>query len=366
MERYQNYLGITGVVVAAVLLVAYFALAETGKSVIAAMLALLTTGYAVAWWLGRSQATTVTLEMHSEHLSSDLTELSTRIHVTADGLVRSAQAIREVVSQQSDGATEQSEVIRLTNKLLEDFLQLSERINEQARQMTQSAQQAAEISQRGHLAIQQAIHGMEEMRVQVGAIGERIVTLATLTRRIDEIISSVGEIATQSNTLALNASIEAARAGAHGRGFSVVADEVRSLARQSTQAAQQVRAILVEIQTAVKETIKATQVGIQGVDAGMNMTQEANSVIAQLSQNVSASNEAVHSIYEVIREQSSGLEAISLSMDRIDRIMNQNLTSTRMVETVSTNLTRLAADLQVAVGLSESLETEAGDNQPDH
>jgi methyl-accepting chemotaxis protein len=366
MERYQNYLGITGVVVAAVLLVAYFALAETGKSVIAAMLALLTAGYAVAWWLGRSQATTVTLEMHSEHLSSDLTELSTRIHVTADGLVRSAQAIREVVSQQSDGATEQSEVIRLTNKLLEDFLQLSERINEQARQMTQSAQQAAEISQRGHLAIQQAIHGMEEMRVQVGAIGERIVTLATLTRRIDEIISSVGEIATQSNTLALNASIEAARAGAHGRGFSVVADEVRSLARQSTQAAQQVRAILVEIQTAVKETIKATQVGIQGVDAGMNMTQEANSVIAQLSQNVSASNEAVHSIYEVIREQSSGLEAISLSMDRIDRIMNQNLTSTRMVETVSTNLTRLAADLQVAVGLSESLETEAGDNQPDH
>jgi methyl-accepting chemotaxis protein len=288
----------------------------------------------------------------------DLQDLSTRIHVTADGLVRAAEAIKEVATQQSSGAAEQVDVIKLTNTLLEDFLSLSERINQQARLMTQAAQQAAEISGRGQTAIQQAIQGMDEMRTQVGAIGETILTLATLTRRIDEIITSVSEIATQSNLLALNASIEAARAGAQGRGFSVVADEVRLLSRQSTQAAKQVRAILVEIQAAVKETIRATQVGMQGVDAGMVMTQEANTVMIQLSENVNASHQAVHSIYDVIREQSGGLEEISISMERIDRITHQNLTSTRMVETVSTNLTRLAAELQVVVGLGDAAGSE--------
>jgi methyl-accepting chemotaxis protein len=275
--------------------------------------------------------------------------LVTHIRVTADGLSRATQAINDVTAQQSTGAAEQVSIINDANELLENFLKSSEQIREQARSVTLMAGHTAEFSEKGQAAIQQAIAGMHEIRTQVSAIAQTIVRLGQLTRRIDEIIMSVSEIATQSNLLALNASIEAARAGAHGRGFAVVADEVRTLSQQSTAAAQQVRATLGEIQGAMRETIQATQVGLQGVDAGVTLTQEADRVMVHLAHNVSESYRAVKSIFDVIRQQMEDLEQIAIKIDMIDHITQQGLASTRMVETVSSNLTHLSADLQEAI-----------------
>lgn len=276
--------------------------------------------------------------------------ITTRMGVTVDGLVRASRAINDVTSLQVSSAQEQAEVIGRTNDSLDIFLALSEQISEQARGVQQTTQQASDISENGQDAIQQTLHSMNDIRQQVEAIGETIVSLARLTRRIDEIITAVTEIATQSNLLALNASIEAARAGVHGRGFAVVADEVRVLAQQSTQSAAQVREILSEIQNAMKDSVRATQKGMENVDSGVAKTRETNEVIIQLAENVSASREAVSSIYDVIRQQAEGMESIAISMDRIHLITRQNLASTRTVESVSTNLTRLANDLQSSVG----------------
>jgi methyl-accepting chemotaxis protein len=301
-------------------------------------------------WMSTQQSTSGKGSTTAHDLATaELEELTMRIHVTVDGLVRASQAINEVMAEQSGGAAEQADVIKLTNDMMEDFLKLSEQVNEQARTMTRTAQQTAEISENGKVALQQAIEGMDQIREQVNAIGTTIVTLAQLTRRIDEIITSVSEVATQSNLLALNASIEAARAGVHGRGFAVVADEVRSLSQQSTNASHQVRMILAEIQEAVKRTVSATETGMSQVDGGVEKTRQADEIMKQLGGNVNASNRAVRAIYEVISQQSEGLEEISISMERINRITQQNLTSTQAVATVSNNLTRFADDLQKAV-----------------
>jgi methyl-accepting chemotaxis protein len=297
-----------------------------------------------------------TLEMPMVHMpgSKDtLLDITTRMGVTVDGLVRAIHAINAVTQQQSGGAEEQAQVIKNTNSRLDDFLALSERIGTQARHVIQTAEQAAETSLSGSSAIHQSIDSMDDIRTQVEAIGETIVKLAKLTRRIDEIITSVSEIATQSNLLALNASIEAARAGAHGRGFAVVADEVRSLAQQSTASAGQVRAILIEIQQAMKETVRATESGVQNVDTGVKRTREAGTVMEQLASSVQASRDAMREIYHVIQEQSGGMEEIAISVERIERLTHQSLASTRTVEAVSANLTRLAADLQAAFGQGE-------------
>jgi methyl-accepting chemotaxis protein len=282
-----------------------------------------------------------------------------RIRYTVDGMVKAAQAIKEMTGQQINGANEQVDVIHMNNQLLETFLALSERAGQYTRTMTRSAQEAEALSQTGEIALGQAVVRMSEIRTQVNAIGQTIVTLAQLTRSIDTIISSVSEIATQSNLLALNASIEAARAGVHGRGFAVVADEVRTLAQQSTEAAKQVRLILAEIQAAVKETIGAAEAGSEQVSMGTRETRDANEAMQKLAENVQISYQIIKTIADIVREQSDGMEAVAIDMERLDRITGQHLVSTRVVEQVSQNLLRLADDLEGIVDMTEpaTLET---------
>ena len=332
---------------------------------------------AVIFLLPAQASASVSLpQRHHPTTQADARYLTMQLRVTADGLVRAIEAINTVTLQQSGGAAEQSEAVHRTNELLDSFLALSEQIREQARSVTLMAGNTAEFSEKGRNAIQKAIQGMGDIRAQVSAIAETIIKLSQLTKRIDEIIMSVSEIATQSNLLALNASIEAARAGIHGRGFAVVADEVRSLSQQSTGAARQVRAILGEIQGAMKNAVEATQVGMQGVDSGTAVTEQVNEVMGHLSQSVSESYKSVRAIYEVIRQQMDDLEQIAISMERIERINQQSLTSTRMVETVSANLTRLSAELQTALveangsnavhqNADDDGEDNAGDTQQD-
>jgi methyl-accepting chemotaxis protein len=275
--------------------------------------------------------------------------LTLRLQHTADGMVKSARAVDEVLNQQTDGAREQIELITTTNDRLDTFIHLAKNALENIRTLTRSAQFATDISRDGQEALGQAISGMQQIRSQVTQIGETTVRLAQLTERIDRIITSVSEIATQSNLLALNASIEAARAGVHGRGFAVVAEEVRVLARQSTEAAQQVRAILGEIQGAVRETVDATQAGMALAERGADVTQEANRIMSQLDASVSAAYEAVKGMASMIRDQSDGMEEIAISMERVNLIAQQNLAGTRVVEQVARSLSGLASELEAGV-----------------
>jgi methyl-accepting chemotaxis protein len=291
--------------------------------------------------------------------------MAMQIRVTADGLARATEAIQEVMMQLSSGSNDQVDAIGVTNERHDTFLKLTEEIREQARLVTLTAGSTSDFSEKGQTAIAQAIEGMSEIRLHVGNIAETIIKLGELTQRIDAIIMSVSEIATQSNLLALNASIEAARAGTQGRGFAVVAEEVRALSQQSTSASAQVRALLSEIQSAVKQTVEATQSGIQGVDNGVKMTREADDIMQSLSASVNESFKSVKAIYDVIRQQAVDLEEIAIAMERIERITTQNLASTRMVETVSLNLNHLSAELQHVVGQGSNAVDEYTQYDPE-
>jgi methyl-accepting chemotaxis protein len=280
-----------------------------------------------------------------------------RVQFTVEGMVKASQAIREMTGQQINGANEQADVIRMTNQLLDNFLALAERGNQYTRTLTRISQDAQKLSENSETGLSAALENMTAIRDQVYAIGQTIVKLAGLTRSIDAIITSVSEIATQSNLLALNASIEAARAGVHGRGFAVVADEVRSLAQQSTAAAQQVRGILAEIQSAVKETVEAAEIGTEQVDRGATVVDEANTVMRSLAENIGSTHQTLRSITEIIREQSDGMEAIAIDMERLDRITQQSIVSVRVIEQVTQNLSRLAEELEKAIDTTRLRET---------
>lgn len=298
----------------------------------------------------------------------DMSQIIDQLHLSAHQLAESVKSINEVTAQQSAGAREQVDLIARTNALLNDFVDLSLRVQEQTRALTQVSRQSSESSESGQAAIHEAIESMTGIRQQVSAIAGTILALAQFTQRIDDIISSVSEIATQSNLLALNASIEAARAGAGGRGFAVVAEEVRSLSRQSTQSARQVRAILGEIQTAMKQTIKATEEGLQSVDIGVERTQQADTAMVLLAGNVASSQKAVTRVYDIIRQQVDGLEEITIGIERVDKVTARSLASTRAMEAVAMQLTQLASDLQLTVdlGASSTIKQNADNNSKEY
>lgn len=270
------------------------------------------------------------------------------ISMTLEELISAIQAMNDVAQAQSSATAEQVEVIQHTKVMLDEFIGLSEDIREQARAVTQMADQTATASQNGRAAIEASRAVMEQIRTQVAVIAESIATLARLTRRIDAFITSVGEIATQSNLLALNASIEAARAGVHGRGFAVVADEVRSLAGQSTQASNEVRTLLREVQDAISETIDATQKGLEEVGKGVEQTREVESNMQRIGLEISNSYGATREIYDVIQQQVEGLEHITVNIERINQVTQQNVEGMQIVRTVSSNLSRLSWQLQSA------------------
>ena len=134
----------------------------------------------------------------------------------------------------------------------------------------------------GRKSVESAIEGMQRIREQMESIAESIVQLSEQSQAIGEIIATVNDLAEQSNLLAVNAAIEAAKAGEQGKGFAVVAQEVKSLAEQSKQATAQVRTILGDIQKATSAAVMATEQGSKAVEAGVKQSGEAGESIRQL------------------------------------------------------------------------------------
>jgi methyl-accepting chemotaxis protein len=111
----------------------------------------------------------------------------------------------------------------------------------------------------------------------------------------------------------------------------------------------------------MKETIRATEDGLKGVDAGVEMTQQADQVMMQLAENVNSSHKGVNRVYEIIRSQVDGLEEISIAMERLDRITQQNLAGARAFEAASADLAKVATSL-VSVTIQENADDDSEEN----
>ena len=143
------------------------------------------------------------------------------------------------------------------------------RIAESAAAVAARAGNASSAGEEGQRAASEVDATMIEIDERVSGIGQEIANLATQTDQIGEIVQTVSSIADQSNLLAFNATIEAAKAGEHGAGFAVVAEEVRTLAERSKRATGQIRSILAEIDKATRSAERSSEQGIESVRNGL-------------------------------------------------------------------------------------------------
>ena len=267
----------------------------------------------------------------------------------ANVLGSAASEIVASTTQLSTSASESAVAVSETTTTVEEVRQTAQVASQKAKLVSDSAQKVAQSSQSGYKSIEDVNKGMENIRQQMNAIAASMVRLSEQNQAIGQIIASVEDLATQSNLLAVNASIEAAKAGEHGKGFSVVAQEVKSLAEQSRQATNQVRTILGDIQKATTTAVMATEQGSKAVEAGARQTEIAGGAIQVLTESVMDSAQAATQIAASSQEQLVGVDQVAVAMDSIKLASSQNVASAQQLETAARNLSDLGQRLKQMV-----------------
>jgi methyl-accepting chemotaxis protein len=191
---------------------------------------------------------------------------------------------------------------------------------------------------------------MNRIRQQMEAIAASMVRLSEQSQTIGQIIATVEDLSVQSNLLAVNAAIEAAKAGEHGKGFGVVAQEVKSLAEQSRQATNQVRTILGEIQKATSAAVMATEEGGKAVEAGSRQTEVAGEAIKALAGSVNEAAQAAVQIAASAQQQLVGVDQVAGAMESIKQASSQNVAGARQLEAAARTLNDLGQRLRQLVG----------------
>ncbi len=264
-------------------------------------------------------------------------------------LASSAAQISSSVSQMASITTETSSSITETVSTVEELLQTARLTSEKARDVAQSAHFAVQTSQEGENAIEETINKISTIRIEMESIGETVQRLNEQSLAIEDIIDSVRDLADQSKLLSVNASIEAAKAGEQGKGFSVVAGEIKSLSDTSREATQQVKNILEDTRKWIGAVVMATEQGSKAVAAGVKQSKLAGESIRSLGKSVMESADAATIIQSSNEQQTVGVDQVSSAMAYIDQAMRQNVTGLNQLEDAARQISDLGISLRELV-----------------
>ena len=292
------------------------------------------------------------------HLGANLNAMTKSLsNVTGEtqGAVNAMYSVLEqlqgAINIQSAGASQQAASINQTTTSLEEIKAMSGQTLDKVRILGETAERSRRESEQGTEAVDQSIAGMNSIRERVEGIARTILALSEQTQQIGEITAVVTNLAQQSKMLALNASIEAAKAGDAGKGFAVVAAEVRELAEQSQQSTAQVQKILQDIRHATDRAVMATEEGSKGVDIGVLSVQRSGEVMRQLGEVIRETALASQQISAAVRQESIGIDQVTLAMNEISKVTAQFVASSQQSKAATGDLRKVAEHLRDSVSI---------------
>ncbi|WNZ65618.1 methyl-accepting chemotaxis protein [Myxococcus sp. MxC21-1] len=258
-------------------------------------------------------------------LVGKLKELLHQLQSSTELLSDSVSGLTESADQQNEMVTRHAAALQETQVTAQEIRQTAMLASGSAESVIQVAERAEQLSRTGEEAVSASIDGMEEVRNQVAEIAARITSLGERTRQISGITETVKDLADQSHLLAVNAAIEAARSGEHGKGFVVVAKEIRALADQSIRATNQVRRILQDINQAIIGTVEITVEGTERMEAGLTQVRTSGETLKELTAIVEDSTAAARQIARTVSQQATGIEQIFTAVNELNTLMTDTV-----------------------------------------
>lgn len=296
----------------------------------------------------------------SELLASSSEELT----ASAEQTSKATETITDSIQQVADGAEQSTSSVQESAIALEEVTKGIQSIADNASSVSEVSVQATEKAKEGGLFVDKTVNQINEINHSVVASGEVIKTLEHRSQEIEKITNVITAIANQTNLLALNAAIEAARAGEHGKGFAVVADEVRKLAEQSQQSSSQISALIKTIQedmTQSSQSIEQVSVDVKEGLMIVNQTKETFKEILEFMANLTgqindmaATSEEISASTQEVSATVSGIihisEQTSMHSQNVAASAEEQLASMEEIATSASALSNLADDLKVLIG----------------
>ncbi|WP_354635466.1 methyl-accepting chemotaxis protein [Planktothricoides raciborskii] len=264
----------------------------------------------------------------------------------ANVIAESSVEIASTMEQQERSTSQQAMAVNQTTSTMNELNNSARQSAEQAEGSAHGARQALNLSKQGSNAVEDTLEGMNTLREKVGAIAQQIMRLSQQTNQIGNISTIVADLANQTNMLALNASVEAVRAGEHGKGFGVVASEIRKLADQSKNSAEKINTLVADIQNSIDLTVMVTDEGTKTVEDGVKIAQETEKAFSGVS---NAINDMVLSCQQIslnAEQQVTAIQQVVDAMNSLNSSAQENVQGISQVKTRTQELSQAAQTLQ--------------------
>jgi methyl-accepting chemotaxis protein len=252
--------------------------------------------------------------------TSDSSRNARETHAAVGELAEGVRAIAR-------GAAEQARGVQTAGMTASEMAGAAAQVVANAQRVAAASRQAGAVAERGAESVRQAVAGMTDIQQVVGEAVEHVQELGVLGQRIGAVVETIDTIAEQTNLLALNAAIEAARAGEHGKGFAVVADEVRKLAERSQHETKAIGELIHHVQSGTDQAVNAIAFGSARVAAGTHQADQARLALAEILQAVASTVHDVSDIAESAEQMTASVQAVVGATREISAVVEENTAS---------------------------------------
>ena len=282
-------------------------------------------------------------------MQRSLHEVLGGVRSSSGDLSQSALQLQENAAQISQASQQQSEATSAMAAAVEELTTSIEQVAQRAQQAQASADQTRDQSRQGSSVVRNTANEMRAIASKVRDSAEMTRKLGERSQAIDSIVGTIRDIADQTNLLALNAAIEAARAGEQGRGFAVVADEVRKLAERTSQSTQQIGGLIATIRSEIEVVVGDMQSGEVQMESGVALAEQAQSAIDAISHNADEINQLVHDISLALKEQTTASQDVARNVEQVAQLSEENSRAVMQTADATVYLKTLASQLDKAV-----------------